>query len=250
MNKDKIMPFMQFTGDEGKTWSGIDPPLSISSNRIKVRYANEGGDEADGAIYVRPGVDDVSLGGNHYAQVRVSVDNTHFLKGMAIYKDDLPKGIDLVFNTVKNDTGNKLDAMKPLKADKQGNVDEANPFGAVVRQIKGFDANGKQHVTSSMNLVNPEGVWATWKKTLSSQMLSKQSPKLAQSQLDMKYEQKKLALDEITSLTNPAVRIKLLESFADSVDSSAVHLEAAHLPRQSSHVIIPVPSMKRRMASP
>lgn len=244
MNKDKIQPFMKFTGDSGKSWSGIDTPLSINSSRVKVRYANEGGAEADGVIYVRPGVEDVSLGSSHYAQVRVAVDGSHYLKGMAIYKDDLPKGIDLMFNTVKNNTGNKLDAMKPLKLDPKGKVDEANPFGAVVRQIKGFGPDGKEHVTSSMNLVNTEGTWSTWKKTLSSQMLSKQSPKLAQSQLDMKYEQKKLALDEITSLTNPAVRIKLLQSFADSADSSAVHLEAAHLPRQSSHVILPVESMK------
>ena len=244
MNKDKIMPFMQFSGDSGKSWSGIDPPLSIDQSRVKIRYVNEGGSEADGAIYVRPGVSDVSLGSNHYAQVRVVVDNSHYLKGMAIYKDDLPKGVDLVFNTVKKNTGNKLDAMKPLKQDSSGKVDEANPFGAVVRQIKDFGPDGKEHVSSAMNLVNSEGVWSTWKKTLSAQMLSKQSPQLAKTQLDMKYEQKKLALDEITSLTNPAVRIKLLESFADAADSSAVHLEAAHLPRQSSHVILPVESMK------
>ena len=241
MNKDKIQPFMKFTNDSGKSWSGIDTPLSINSDRVKVLYANEGGAEADGVIYVRPGVEDVSLGGNRYAQVRVAVDGSHYLKGMAIYKDDLPKGVDLVFNSVKNNTGNKLDAMKPLKRDFNGKVDEANPFGAVVRQIHSPD--GKT-VTSSMNLVNVEGTWATWKKTLSSQMLSKQSPKLAESQLAMKYEQKKLALDEITSLTNPAVRIKLLQSFADSADSSAVHLEAAHLPRQSSHVILPITTMK------
>jgi hypothetical protein len=51
-------------------------------------------------------------------------------------------------------------------------------------------------------------------------------------------------LDEILTLTNPAVRKKLLETYADSADSSAVHLKAAALPRQGSHVILPINSMK------
>ena len=243
-NTDQIRPLVGFTDNTGLSWSGIDPPLSIDSSRIKIRYANDGGAQADGVIYVRPGIDDISLGASHYAQVRVMVDNSHYLKGMAIYKDDLPKGSDLVFNTVKSDTGNKLDVMKELKTDPKGNYDSANPFGAVVRQLKTVGPDGKEQVSSAMNLVNIEGVWSTWKKNLSSQMLSKQSPHLARTQLEMKYEKKKLALDEISALTNPAVRAKLLKSFADSADSSAVHLEAAHLPRQSSHVILPVNSMK------
>ena len=39
------------------------------------------------------------IGNKHYAQVRIMVDGTHYLKGMAVYKDDLPAGVDLVFNT-------------------------------------------------------------------------------------------------------------------------------------------------------
>jgi hypothetical protein len=75
----------------------------------------DGGEAADGVIYVRPGVKDLSMGANHYAQVRIKLSvKTHYLKGMAVYKDDLPDGVDLLFNTNKKDTGNKLDAMKKI----------------------------------------------------------------------------------------------------------------------------------------
>ena len=237
-NKDQIKQITDFSEDGGRSYLGLQPPLNVDSSRIAVRYAKDGGTTADGVIYVRRGVDDISLGAAQYAQVRIAVDGTHYLKGMAMYKDDLPPGVDLMFNTNKNSTGNKLDAMKPLKADKD------NPFGAVVRQKISLDANGKQRVTSAMNIVNEEGDWEGWSKSLSTQMLSKQSSSLAKNQLDMTRERKQREFEEIMALTNPAVRRKLLDSFADDVDSSAVHLKAAALPRQGSHVILPVNSMK------
>ena len=46
------------------------------------------------------------------------------------------------------------------------------------------------------------------------------------------------------SLTNPAVKKKLLESFADGADASAVSLKAAGLPRTANHVILPINSLK------
>lgn len=234
-NRAQIRGVTTFSEDGGSTYLGIDKPISVSSKRIKVRYADEGGADADGVIYVRPGVKDLSLGGARYAQVRVAVDGSHYLKGMAIYKDDLPDGTDIVFNTNKHSTGNKLDAMKKLSDDPD------NPFGAIVRQIKSPD--GKR-VTSAMNIVNDEGSWETWSRNLSSQFLSKQSPALAKGQLDMTYERKKAELDSIMALTNPEVRKHLLEKFADAADSSAVHLKAASLPRQENKVILPVNSMK------
>lgn len=237
-NRDQIRPVTSFSEDGGRTFFGIHDPISVSSKRIQVRYAEQGGSDADGVIYVRPGVKDLSLGQSRYAQVRIAVDGTHYLKGMAMYKDDLPTGTDLVFNTNKSSTGNKLDAMKELKADKD------NPFGAVVRQIVKKGPDGKDQVTSAMNIVNEEGNWQNWSKNLSSQFLSKQSKALAKTQLDMTFERKKQELDTIMSLTNPTVRRKLLESYADDVDSSAVHLKAAALPRQGSHVILPINSMK------
>lgn len=236
-NRDQIKQVTDYSEDGGRSFLGVQTPLSISSKRVAVKYAEDGGAEADGVIYVRRGVKDVSLGGSNYAQVRIAIDGTHYLKGMAMYRDDLPDGVDLVFNTNKKNTGNKLDAMKKLKDDPD------NPFGAVVRQITDTGTrDGK--VTSAMNLVNEEGNWGDWSKSLSTQMLSKQAPSLAKGQLDMTLERKRAEFDEIMALTNPAVRRKLLESFADDVDASAVHLKAAALPRQGSHVILPINSLK------
>ena len=244
-NRAEIKLPTSFSDDGGHTYLGLEPPLSIHPKRVAIRYAEDGGADADGVIYVRPGVKDVSLDGSRYAQVRIQVGPNHYLKGMAMYKDDLPQGVDLVFNTNKSNTGNKLDAMKKLKTDKDGNVDMDNPFGAVIdRQVIKVDKSGKKKVTSVMNIVNEEGSWERWSKSLSSQMLSKQSPALAKGQLDMTYERKKREFDEIMALTNPAVKKRLLDSFADDVDSSAVHLKAAALPRQGSHVILPINSMK------
>lgn len=249
-NKDRIRQISEFSDDGGRSYHGIQPPLNVSSKRIKVRYAEEGGTDADGVIYVRPGVDDVSLGASRYAQVRIAVDGTHYLKGMAVYKDDLPDGVDLMFNTNKSKKGSDLNAMKPLNM-KDGMPDPDSPFGASVRQKIAIDADGKVRVTSAINMVGlkegsgEEGGWDSWSKSLSTQMLSKQSPVLAKQQLDLTFQQKRQDLDEILSLTNPAVKKKLLDSYADGADSSAVHLKAHALPRQSTHVILPVNSLKQ-----
>jgi DNA-binding CsgD family transcriptional regulator len=236
-NPEKIKTVAAYSEDGGRTYLGIEPPRNISSKRIAVRWAEEGGANADGVIYVRRGVNDVSLGSARYAQVRIAVDGTHYLKGMAMYKDDLPEGADLLFNTNKSNTGNKLDAMKSLKED------EDNPFGAVVRQRHYTDANGKRQL-SSMNIVNEEGDWKEWSRTLSSQLLSKQPVALAKRQLDLAFKSRKEEFSEIQNLTNPVVKKKLLESFADGADSASVHLKAAFIPRQGTHVLLPFESMK------
>ena len=226
-----------FSEDGGRTITKIEPPVNINSSRVGVRYKAEGGDQADGVIYVRPGVGDVSIGKSRYAQVRIAVDGTHYIKGMAMYKNDLPAGHDLVFNTNKSNTGDKLDAFKAQK-------DEENPFGAITTQRTYTDAHGKTH-RSVMNIVNDEGDWRDWSRSLSSQFLSKQPVALAKRQLDMTFALRKEQLDEIRKLTNPVVKKKLLESFADSADSAAVHLKAAALPKQATHVILPIPSLKK-----
>lgn len=237
-NRGQIGLVTDFSDDGGRTYLGLQPPLNVNSKRIGINYAEDGGAAADGVIYVRPGVEDVSLGNSHYAQVRIAVDGTHYLKGMAMYKEGLPPGKDLVFNSNKHNTGNKKDAMKELKDDPD------NPFGAIVRQRIEKGSDGKDRVTSAMNIVNEEGDWEGWSRSLSSQMLSKQDPRLAKTQLSMTYERKQRELDDILKLTNPTVRRTLLDAYADSADSSAVHLKAAALPRQASHVILPVNSMK------
>ena len=238
-NRNNIKQSFKYSEDGGRTFDRLQPPLSISSKRVAIKYGEEGGKDADGVIYVRPGVKDCSLGGNRYSQVRIAVDGTHYIKGMAIYKDDLPDGVDLMFNTNKSNTGNKLDALKKMSDDPE------NPFGATIsRQIFEHTKDGKKQLMSVMNLVNDEGDWDKWSNTLSTQMLSKQNPSLIKRQLDLTYEARKTELEKIKSLTNPAVKRKLLEEFADNTDSSAVKLKAAALPRQRTHVILPVPKMK------
>jgi hypothetical protein len=237
MNADKVQLPSAVSSDHGRTFETMQPPIQLNPNRIKVRYKEEGGDEADGVLYIRPGVKDVSLGGSNYAQVRVAVGKDHYIKGMAMYKDDLPDGVDIEFNTNKSNTGNKLDA---LKKNEQGE----NPFGTVVDQIFDRPGHPDAKVTSSMNIVNEEGDWAKWSRTLSSQFLSKQDHSLAKRQLDATYSNRKKELDEINALTNATVKKKLLEDFAESTDSAAVHLKAAKMPRQGVHVILPIQDMK------
>ena len=251
-NKSQIQQIGVWSEDGGRTDLGLHPPLSVDPKRIAIRYAEDGGSDADGVLYVRPGIEDLSLGGNRYAQVRVAVSDSHYIKGMAIYKDDLPPGVDIEFNTNKSkktpmmSRDSKADqVLKPMKQNPDGSIDRDNPFGAQInRQIVVKDNNGKQKLTSAMNIVNEEGDWSTWSRSLSSQILSKQSPELAKSQLDMTYERKRQAYDEIRGLTNPAVKKKLLEAFADGADSAAVHLQSATLPRSAYHVILPISSIK------
>lgn len=237
-NKDKIRTVAQFSEDGGRSFLGIQPPLKIDPDRVEVKYGSEGGSQKDGVIELRRGVDDISLGKSRYAQVRIAVGDGHYLKGMAMYTDDLPDGVDIRFNTNKEKKNSKLDAMKPISDDPD------SPFGAVVRQRIEVGPDGKQKVTSALNIVNEEGNWKDWSNNLSSQMLSKQSPSLAKSQLDLTYDRRKQEYDEIMALTNPAVRKKLLQSFADGTDAAAVHLKAAALPRQGTHVILPVNGLK------
>lgn len=241
-NRKDIKLISDYSDDGGRTYLGIEPPKAVSSKRVSVRYAEDGGTEKDGVIELRRGVDDISLGNARYAQVRISVDGTHYLKGMAMYSDDLPDGVDILFNTNKH-KGTPMLGSKDNTVLKNLKDDPDNPFGATVRQKHYLDKDGKEQL-SALNIVNEEGDWNKWSKSLSSQMLSKQSPSLAKKQLDIAYRTRKEEFDEISSLTNPAVKKKLLESFADNCDSAAVHLKAAALPRQASHVILPFPDMK------
>jgi len=239
---DKIKSVTASSDDFGRTYHsdlGLKPIQSVDSKRIMVRYAKDGGGDKDGVMELRKGVEDLDLGGSKYAQVRIGVDGTHFLKGMAIYSNKLPEGVDIIFNTNKSDTGNKLDAMKKMKevSDDSGKkiIDPDNPFGATIKP-------GGQR--GSINIVNEEGDWEHWSKTISSQILSKQTVPLAKTQLELALKQKQEEYKEIMSLTNPVVKKQLLLAFSDDCDSSAVHLKAAALPRQASKVLLPIPSLK------
>ena len=235
--------------DFGNIQSNKVPPVSFSSKKLQVRYDEDGGTKMDGVIELRRGKEELSLGKNRYAQVRIAVDGTHYLKGMAIYADDLPAGVDMRFNTNKSKTDpkilkdGKLGALKPLKT-VDGKVDPDNPFGATTKPHF-FETKGGQKKQSVLNMVNEEGSWDEWSKSLSSQMLSKQPLALASKQLALTQKTRREDLDRILALTNPVVRQKMLDEYADAADAAAVHLKAAALPRQSSHVILPINTMRQ-----
>ena len=251
---DRIHPLNEdnYTSrDGGNTFEKFVYPRSMDSKRLMVRYADDIGPDGargidkDGIIEIRRGVDDLSLGESHYAQIRMLVDNTHYLKGMAVYSDNMPDGIDVVFNTNKTKDVPALGpknntVLKPIKNDPD------NPFGSLIKangQSTYIDKNGKKQL-SLINKRADEGDWDEWKDALPSQFLGKQSLSMIKKQLNLAKADKQAEYDEICSLTNPTVKKHLLEEFANKCDSAAVHLQAAALPGQKYHVIIPVNSLK------
>jgi len=242
---DKIL-----TNDGTAVRKAFEYPSSMDSKRLQIRYAEDGGINKDGLIELRRGVPDLSLGESHYAQVRILVDGNKYLKGMAVYSDDLPPGIDVRFNTNKTKDVAKMDVLKKIKDDPD------NPFGSLIKERGGQsyydDPNGKftDPVTGkkqSLSLINKraeEGDWMSWSDKLSSQFLSKQSLQLMKRQLGLSMSDADMEFNEIKSLTNPVVKKKMLWDFAESCDSDAVHLKAAALPRQKYQVLIPLETIK------
>ena len=228
-------------------------PRSMDSSRLAVRYAEDGGIKKDGVVEIRRGVEDLSLGESHYAQVRILVDGSHYIKGMAVYSDNMPDGVDVIFNTNKKAGTPKLDVLKKIKSDPD------NPFGSLIKEgvvdpdnpssdIRGgqsyyIDKNGKKQL-SLINKRAEEGDWGEWSDKLPSQFLSKQNVSLVRKQLGLAIADKQAEYDEIVSLTNPTVKKRMLTSFADDCDSAAVHLKAAALPGQKYRVILPLTSIK------
>ena len=253
-NKDQIKTIENYESDISSETSrlGLPPVNSISSDRLKVVYAEDGGGDKDGVIELRRGLNDLNLGNANYAQVRIGVDGTHYLKGMAVYSDNMPPGVDVIFNTSKSNKKSLQEVLKPMKIDETtGEVDKENPFGASIKPERSLtrvpryyeDENGNRQV-SPINVVYEEGDWSTWSKKLASQMLSKQPNALVKNQLKLSYDIHKAEFDEICAVENPIVKKKLLDNFQSKIDSVAVHLEAAALPRQASYVILPVNDLK------
>lgn len=222
--------------DGGLTFDKLEYPSSIDSGRVKIRYGDEGGATKDGVIEIRRGVKDLDLGNSHYAQVRIMVDGTHYLKGMAIYSDDLPAGTDIMFNTNKKTGTPKMDVLKKIKDDPD------NPFGALIKangQSYYEDSDGTRKL-SAINKLKEEGDWDTMSKNLSSQFLSKQPMSFIKKQLKLTYDDYAAEYDEICSVSNPTLRKKLLLDFANTCDGATVHLKASALPGQTTRVILPV----------
>lgn len=218
-------------------------PASMDSKRLKIRYGDEGGVAKDGIVELRRGVEDLSLGESRYSQVRILVDGTHYIKGMAVYSDNMPDGVDVVFNTNKSKGTPMTKVLKEIKSDPD------NPFGSAIKDAQQggqywyTDKNGNR----KLGLINKradEGDWDDWKDALPSQFLGKQSLSMAKKQLNLAKADKLAEYEELSSLTNPTVKKHLLQKFADECDSAAVHLQAAALPGQKYHVIIPVNTLK------
>lgn len=226
-------------------------PESMDSKRLMIRYKEDGGTDKDGTIELRRNVPDLSLGESRYSQVRILVDGDRYLKGMALYSDDMPDGVDVIFNTNKSKDIPMRDVLKKIKDDPD------NPFGSAIKDVSlggqyWYDPKTGERVSAStkgakLGLINKradEGDWTEWKDALPSQFLAKQSRSLAKKQLDLAVADKTDEYNEISSLTNPTIKKHLLMKYADECDSAAVHLKAAALPGQKYHVIISIPSMK------
>ena len=231
-------------------------PSSMDSSRLKIRYAEDGGELKDGIVELRPGKADLSLGESRYSQVRIMVDGKKYIKGMAIYGDpkDFPDGVDVIFNTNKSKSVSKLDVLKDIKNDPD------NPFGSLIKDAdqggqywydpstgKRVSANDTTVKDKKLGLINKradEGDWTEWKDKLPSQFLSKQPIQLAKKQLGIAIADKEEEFDAVKSLNNPTVKKHYLQKFADECDSAAVHLQAAALPGQKYHVTIPINSLK------
>ena len=221
-------------------------PESLDSKRLQIRYKEDGGIDMDGIVQLRPNVADLSLGESRYSQVRIMVDGKKYIKGMAVYGDpkDFPDGVDVIFNTNKSKSVSKMDVLKDVKNDPD------NPFGSLIKDSEQggqYWYNDPKTGQKKLGLINKradEGDWTDWKDALPSQFLGKQSLSMAKKQLGLAKADKQEEFEEICSLTNPTVKKYYLQKFADECDSAAVHLQAAALPGQKYHVILPVNTLK------
>lgn len=221
-------------------------PESLDPSRVQIRYAEQGGINKDGVIELRRGVEDLSLGDSHYAQVRILVDGTHYIKGMAVYGDDMPDGVDVIFNTNKKEgtpmLGPKSNTvLKPITSDPE------NPFGSLIKERGGqtwyLGEDGQEHL-SLINKRADEGDWGEWSRELPAQFLSKQPKELWDRQLGLAKADKQAEFEEICALTNPEVKKNMLSAFADDCAASAVNLKAAAFPNQQYKVLLPLTEIK------
>ena len=244
-HQDQIDSLGDYHSDDGgETFTKLQRPASLDSSRVAIRYGDEGGLDKDGVMEIRRGVPDLDLGKSHYAQVRILVDGDHYLKGMAVYSDDLPDGVDVMFNTNKPSGTPKMKVLKEAKADPD------NPFGAAIKangQSMYIGDDGKEHL-SPINKLKEEGDWDTMSRNVSSQFLSKQPKKLIENQLNLTVADYKAQYDEIMRYDNPTVKKKLLNDFADTVEGTSMTLKASAFPGQSTKVILPINKIKETEA--
>ena len=252
-NKYDVKPIENYISDPnavGETTKlGVPRVHSIDSDRVKIVYQEEGGKDKDGLIELRPGVADLSLGSAEYAQVRIGVDDKYYMKGMAVYADPdtMPPGVDVLYYSKKNKDVPKEKVFKEMAKTNDGQIDFENPFKTAIKTTDDLkrvpryytDENGKQQV-SPINVINEEGDWTEWSKTISAQMLSKQPLELVKMQLTKTMDNRRAEFAEICSIDNPVVKRELLKTFASDCDSTSVHLKAMGFPEQRYHVLLPL----------
>lgn len=250
-------------------------PVRIDPSRIQVKYAEQGGTAKDGMIEIAAVVDkngnivprspDLSLGYRpdgelaRYAQVRIAVDGGKelagsenptggmYIKGMAVYNVDLPKGTDILVNSNKPEAKGLAKALKPMEEASE------NPFGAATVQRFYTDKDGNKKL-SAVQIVGAttmddhdahiEGRWAQWSKNLPAQFLSKQNLSLVKQQLKVDVMKNEDEYESIMSIRQPVVKRQLLIDFAESCDKAAEELKGAPLPGQKTHVLIGSATLK------
>lgn len=248
-------------------------PVRVDLSRIQIKYKEQGGEAKDGMIEIAAKVDkdgnivprnpDLCLGYRsdgelaRYAQVRIAVDGGKelageenptggkYIKGMAVYNVDLPKGTDILVNS------NKSTLDKALKNMEEG---KDNPFGAATIQQWYTDPKTGEKKLSAVQIVGAttmddhdahvEGRWAQWSKNLPAQFLSKQNLTLAKQQLKTDVMKSEDEFETIMSIQQPVVKRKLLIDFADSCDKAAEELKGAPLPGQKTHVMLAATTLK------
>lgn len=249
----KIEPFTDYISeDRGETFTkAFQYPASMDPSRMMIRYAEDGGKDKDGVIEIRRGVPDLDLKGSHYCQARILVNGTHYLKGMAVYGDDFPPGIDVIFNTNKtkdipaiSDDPKAKTVLKPIKTD-----DPENPFNSLIKdasrggQYHYIDENGEKKL-GLINKTRDEGDWEEWSDASPSQFISKQPRALVERQLNLTVADKKAEYEDILTVSNPTLRKKMLLDYAGKCDKAAEELKAAALPGQKYRVILPLKDAK------
>lgn len=250
---------------EAVTRRGVGESPRVDLSRIEIKYDEDGGTARDGMIQIRAVRDkngnlvaacpDLSLGNAKYAQVRIAVEGDRYIKGMAVYNEDIT--CDILVNSNKSKAKGVDGALKKM------DVTKSNPFGAAVVQTYVKDENGKavldkdgNQVRSAINIVgsgydeytstdmHKEGTWGTWSKNLPGQFLSKQNYPLVKQQLNNQVKIMEDSLNDIRKINNPTVKRKMLIDFGDQADAAAVDLKAAPIGGQKTHVLLPVTSLK------
>lgn len=253
----KVGHLTEYTSpDDGDHIFKFQYPKSMDSNRLMVRFEEDGGSQKDGLVEIRRGVKDLSLGESNYAQVRILVDDKYYIKGMAIYgnDEDFPEGVDVIFNSNKSKEKGKLGALKSVEENLKKDPD--NPFGSSIKEGVDYPGafrhggqsyylgdDGEYHL-SLINKRADEGDWFEWSNEISSQMLGKQPQKTIERQLNLAKLSKEEELNKIREITNPTIKREMLNEFADKCDRAALDLKAAPFPGQKYQVILPLKSIK------